>query len=150
MLTLLRPRHYGGEALSQEDHAHRSRDVELAVLQNQIRLAKDPTVSTHQQISALERSQSRDRQDDGWLAQHAASRPIMGSGHHCDSRIVAAVGTTGPTLAWLRSIWNNSRANTNTNIGLRPAFGSSQKATPHRGVVQCIIKGCDASAIAEN
>ena len=39
-------------------------DVELAVLQNQIRLAKRPDLSTHQQISALERSQSRDRQDD--------------------------------------------------------------------------------------
>ncbi len=36
---------------------------------------------------------------------------------------------------------DNSRVNTNTNIGFRPAFGSSQKATPHGGVVQCIIKG---------
>lgn len=37
---------------------------------------------------------------------------------------------------------NNSRANTNTNIGFRPAFGSSQKATPHGALSSALSKGC--------
>lgn len=36
----------------------------------------------------------------------------------------------------------DSRANTNTNIGFRPAFGSSQKATPHGALSSALSKGC--------
>ena len=37
---------------------------------------------------------------------------------------------------------NNSRANTNTNIGFRPAFGRSQKAAPHGASLSALSKGC--------
>lgn len=37
---------------------------------------------------------------------------------------------------------NNSRANTNTNIGFRPAFGSSQKAASHGVPSRARSKGC--------
>ena len=37
---------------------------------------------------------------------------------------------------------NNSRANTNTNIGFRPAFGSRQKAAPQGAQSSALSKGC--------